>query len=308
MRAITINDYSAPISISNVERPELDDDSLLIAVSAASINPIDNILRSGDMKEDIPLTFPHVMGFDVSGVVATVGKNVRGFEVGDHVFSRPSQEDAGAIADFARVKGSEVALKPKNMSHTEAAAVPLACLTAWQALITEGKLGKGDKVLIQAGSGGVGTFAIQIAKHVGAHVATTVGARNIDLAKRLGADVVIDYKTQKFDEMLSDYDLVFDMVGGETMARSFNVLKKGGTLISIKGQDEDELADKHGVRFKFLWMSPDGGMLAEIGALIEQGVITPVVDTVFSMDEAAAAYEKLAEGHAVGKIVVQVNA
>lgn len=294
--------------MSNVERPELKGDSLLIAVSAASINPIDNILRSGDMKGPLPLTFPHVMGFDVSGVVAAVGKGVRGFEVGDHVFSRPSREDAGAIADFARVKESEVSLKPRNLSHAEAAAVPLACLTAWQALITEGQLGKGDKVLIHAGSGGVGTFAIQIAKHVGAHVATTVGARNIELAESLGADVVIDYEAQSFDEMLSDYDLVFDMIGGETMARSFKVLKKGGTLISIKGKDEDGLADKHGVRFKFLWMSPDGGMLAEIGALIEQGVIKPVVDAVFSMDEAAAAYERLAEGHAVGKIVVRIDA
>lgn len=307
MRAITIDDYSAPISMSNIERPELKSDSLLIAVSAASINPIDNILRSGDMKDAIPLTFPHIMGFDVSGVVTAVGKNVRGFVVGDQVFSRPSREDAGAIAAFARVKESEAALKPKNVSHIEAAAVPLACLTAWQALVTEGKLRKGDKVLIQAGSGGVGTFAIQIAKHVGAHVATTVGARNVDLAKSLGADVVIDYKAQKFDEMLSDYDLVFDMIGGETMARSFKVLKKVGTLISIKGQDEDGLAEKFGVRFKFLWMSPDGGMLTEIGSLIEQGVIKPVVDSVFSMDEASAAYERLAEGHAVGKIVVQID-
>ena len=307
MKVALFQDYAAPIEIAEIAKPDLKNDSVLIEVHAASVNPIDNILRAGYLKELMPLTFPHVMGYDVSGEVVEVGKDVQSIKVGDAVFARPNQEDAGAIAEFARVKENELAIIPANVSYTDAASVPLAGLTAWQALITKGNLKKGDKVLIHAGSGGVGTYAIQIAKHFGAFVATTTSAKNAELVKSLGADQVIDYNTTKFEDELSDFDLVVDMLGGEALANSFKVLKKGGAVISIKGQDTDGLAEKYGVRFEWFFMSPDGEMLAELGTLISDRIVKPVIDSVFPMDQASAAYDKLATGRAVGKIVIAVK-
>lgn len=193
------------------------------------------------------------------------------------------------------------------MSHQEAASVPLAGLTAWQALVTKGNIQKGDKVLIQAGSGGVGTLAIQIAKHFGAFVATTTSAGNTDLVKELGADLVIDYTSQKFEDELTGYDLVIDTIGGETLARSFEVLKKGGTMVSVKNQDNEGLAEKYGVRFEWFFMWPDGAMLTELGRLISDGTIRTVIDSTFPMDRAAEAFDRLATGRAKGKIVVTVK-
>jgi NADPH:quinone reductase-like Zn-dependent oxidoreductase len=307
MKVALFQDYAAPVEIAEIPKPTLKDDSVLIEVHAASLNPIDNILRAGYMKDFLPLTFPHVMGYDVSGDVVEVGKNVQSVKVGDAVFARPNQDDAGAIAEFARVKENELAIIPVNLSYTDAASVPLAGLTAWQALVTKGNLKEGDKVLIHAGSGGVGTYAIQIAKHLGAYVATTTSAKNAELVQSLGADLVIDYKAKKIENELSEYDLVVDMLGGETMANSFKVLKKGGTLISIKGQDTDGLAEKYGIRFEAFFMSPDGNMLAELGALISDGIVKPVIDSVFPMEQAPAAYDRLATGHTVGKIVVTIK-
>lgn len=307
MKAALIRAYEAAIEIADIGKPALQDDSVLIAVHAASINPIDDILRSGAMKDMMPLTFPHVMGYDVSGEVVEVGSNVDSCKVGDAVFARSNQEDAGAIAEFARVKVSDLAMKPEALSHVDAASAPLAGLTAWQALITRGKLKAGDKVLIHAGSGGVGTFAIQIARHVGAHVATTCSAGNADLVRKLGADVVIDYKTEDFTEKLSDYDLVFDMLGDESVKQSFKVLKKGGTMVSIKGQDSDNLAPEFGVTFEWFFMEPDGAMLGELAGLMAKGIVKPVVGKTFAMDQTAAAYEELANGHGVGKIVVTIR-
>lgn len=307
MKAALIQDYGTAVEIAEIAKPDLKDDSVLIEVHAASLNPIDNILRAGYMKEMMPLTFPHVMGYDVSGDVVEVGKDVKTVKVGDAVYARPNQDDAAAIADFARIKEDELAIKPANMSHQDAASVPLAGLTAWQALVTKGNIKKGDKVLIHAGSGGVGTFAIQIAKHFGAFVATTTSAKNAELVKSLGADLVIDYKSQTFEDELSDYDMVFDMIGDETLVRSFKVLKKDGFLVSIKGQDNDNLAEKYGVRFEWFFMSPDGKMLTELGDLISKGIVKTVIDSVFPMDQASAAYDRLATGRAVGKIVVTVK-
>ncbi|WP_187432359.1 Zinc-type alcohol dehydrogenase-like protein (plasmid) [Roseobacter fucihabitans] len=306
MKAAIFRDYDTEIEIADIDAPTLSDDSVLINVHAASINPIDYILQSGAMKDNIPLEFPHVMGFDVAGEITEIGKDVTGFDVGDAVYARANQQDAGAIAQVARVKASELALKPSNISHAEAASVPLAGLTAWQALIAKAQMKEGDKVLIHAGSGGVGTLAIQIAKHFGAHVATTCSARNVDLVRKLGADVVIDYKKQTFENELSDYDIVFDMVGGETLNRSFKVLKKGGTLVSIKGQDTDNLAPDHDVRFEWFFMEPDGAMLADLGKLIENGHVKTVIDSTYKMEDVVAAYESLKDGHAVGKIVVTI--
>ncbi|MGY9050387.1 zinc-binding dehydrogenase [Puniceibacterium antarcticum] len=307
MKAAIIRDYDTHIEIADIDPPALHDGSVLIAVHAASVNPIDYILQSGAMKDDMPLTFPHVMGYDVSGKITQVGGDVTGFEVGDAVFARANQEDAGAIAQTARLKADDMALKPANISHEDAASVPLAGLTAWQALISKAGLKAGDKVLIHAGSGGVGTLAIQIAKHFSAHVATTCSPRNADLVRELGADVVVDYHSQAFDEELSDYDIVFDMLGGDTLKRSFKVLKKGGTLVSIKGQDTDNLAEKHGVRFEWFFMEPDGAMLADLAQLMEDGIVRPVVDRVYPMSETTEAYAALKDGHAVGKIVVTID-
>ncbi|WP_282061521.1 NADP-dependent oxidoreductase [Roseobacter litoralis] len=306
MKAAIIRDYNTEIEIADIAAPELHDDSVLVAVHAASVNPIDYILQSGAMKDNIPLEFPHVMGFDVSGEIIALGKDVAGFKVGDAVFARANQQDAGAIAQIARVKADELALKPVNISHAEAASVPLAGLTAWQALISKGRLKKGDKVLIHAGSGGVGTLAIQIAKHFGADVATTCSPRNADLVRKLGADTVINYRDQSFEDELSDYDIVLDMMGGEILNRSFQVLKKGGALISIKGQDTDNLAQEHDVRFEWFFMEPDGVMLADLSKLIEDGIVKPVIDKTYPMEATVDAYAYLKDGHAVGKIVISI--
>ncbi len=307
MKAAIIQDYNTDVEITDVAIPDLKDDSVIIEVHAASVNPIDNILRAGYLKDMMPLTFPHVMGYDIAGDVVKVGKDVQNVKVGDAVFARPNQDDAGAIAEFARIKENELAIKPANISYTDAASVPLAGLTAWQALISKGELKKGDKVLIHAGSGGVGTFAIQIAKHFGAYVATTTSAKNAELVRSLGADLVIDYKTRNFEDELSDYDLVLDALGGDALNNSFKVLKKGGVLISIKGQDTEGLAEKYGVRFEWFFMSPDGEMLAELGALIGDGVVKPIIDSIHPMDQAATAYDRLATGRATGKIVITVK-
>ena len=307
MKAAIIRDYEAAIEIAEVEKPALEDDSVIIEVHSASLNPIDNILRAGYLRQMMELSFPHVMGYDVSGVVVEVGKSVRSLKVGDAVLARPNQMDAGAIAEFARLKESEVAIKPASLSHTNAASIPLAGLTAWQALMSKGNLKKEDKVLIHAGSGGVGTLAIQIVKHFGAYVATTTSAKNADLVKRLGADLVIDYKTEKFQERLADYDLVFDMLGGDSITESFKVLKKGGALVSIKGEDTDNLAPQYGVRFENFFMTPDGKMLTELVGLFHAGAIKPVIDKVYPFEQVSDAYDYLATGRAVGKIVVDLK-
>ena len=307
MRAVAYQNYNSNIEIIEVAKPKLQDKSVLVEVHAAGINPIDNILHAGYLQQMLELSFPHIMGYDVSGIVVEVGKEVRGVKVGDEVFARPNQEDAGSIAEFARVHENELAIKPKNMSHIDAASVPLAGLTAWQALATKDEIKRGDKVLIHAGSGGVGTFAIQIAKYFGAMVTTTTSSKNTDLVKSLGADLVIDYTTQSFEDELSDYDLVIDAIGGDTLTNSFKVLKKGGRLISIKGQDTENLAKDYGVNFEWFFMSPDGAMLTELATLISQGTIKTVIDSTYPMEQAPKAFEILAKGRAKGKIVITIK-
>ena len=307
MRAVAYQNYNSNIEIIEVAKPKLQDKSVLVEVHAAGINPIDNILHAGYLQQMLELSFPHIMGYDVSGIVVEVGKDVRSVKVGDEVFARPNQEDAGSIAEFARIHENELAIKPKNMSHIDAASVPLAGLTAWQALVTKGNINRGDNVLIHAGSGGVGTLAIQIAKYFGAEVTTTTSSKNKDLVKSLGADLVIDYTTQSFENELSNYDLVIDAIGGDTLTKSFKVLKKGGRLVSIKGQDTENLAKEYGVNFEWFFMSPDGEMLTEIASLISQGTIKTVIDSTYSMKQAPEAFELLAKGRAKGKIVIMMN-
>lgn len=307
MKAAIIREYGTPIEISDVPEPALLADSVLIEVHAASVNPVDGFVQAGYLKEMMPITFPFTMGFDLSGVVVEVGDHVSKYKKGDEVFSRPNGMQAGTIAEYAVIKEKELAIKPSNISHQGAASIPLVGLTAWQAMVTKGNLQKGQKVLIHAGSGGVGSLAIQMAKHLGAEVATTTSAVNAEMVKILGADVVIDYKTQKFEEELSDYDLVLDMMGGEILEKSFKILKKGGTLISIKGEDSQGLAEQYGVRFQAFFMWPSGEMLTELAQLINGGALKPVIDRTFPIDQVQEAYAYLQTGRAKGKVVIRVK-
>jgi len=307
MKAAIINDYGQEVQIEEVSKPELAEDSVMIEVHAASVNPIDNIVRAGYMKDMMPITFPYIMGYDVSGVVTEVGNKVTKFKKGDEVYARPNQEDAGSLSEYNVVKEDELALKPEKLNFEEAAAMPLTGLTALEALTVKGSLEKGQKVLIHAGSGGVGTHAIQLAKDIGATVATTTSGSNVEMVKNLGADVVINYKTQKFEEELSDYDLVLDTMGGEIMKRSFEVLKEGGSMVSIKGQDTEDLAKKYNVTFESFFMWPSGEMLSHLTELVNDDKLKPTIDRSYSLEEVQKAYDYLAKGHAKGKVVVKIK-
>ena len=307
MRAAIVESYGSDPMIGQVPAPELRADSVIVEVRAAAINPIDNFIRLGYLKDMLPYELPWTMGFDVSGVVVASGADVTRFSVGDAVYGRADTMQAGTIAELAVVKETDLAAKPDNISHVEAASIPLAGLTAWQALVTIANVQDGERVLIHAGSGGVGTLAIQIAKHLGAFVATTTSAANAEMVADLGADLVIDYRTEAFEEVLSDFDVVLDAMGGETLEKSFNVLKKGGRLVSIKGEAPDGLADQHGIEFTSFMMSPDGDMLTEIGTLLADGTITPVVDRTYTLDETADAYNYSQSGRAKGKIVIHIS-
>lgn len=307
MKAAIIREYGQEVEITEIPKPELLADAVLVEVHSSSINPVDNIIRAGYMKEYIPIKFPFTMGFDVSGVIVEVGSDVSDFKKGDEVYARPSGQLGGTIAEYTVVNEKELALKPANISHLEAASIPLVGLTAWQALVAKGKLQKDQKVLIHAGSGGVGTLAIQMAKQVGAYVASTTSTTNVKMVKKLGADEVIDYKKQNFEELLSDYDLVIDMMGGEILEKSFKVLKKGGTLVSIKGQDTNDLAKQYGVQFESFFMWPSGEMLTELALFISDGVLKPVIDRSYSIDETQKAYDYLQTGRVKGKVVIAVK-
>jgi alcohol dehydrogenase len=330
MRAAFIRHYgnNDAIEISDQPIPNVGAQDVLIRVRAASVNPVDYKIRDGQLKTMIALKFPLILGSDCAGVVEKCGVDVRNFKPGDAVYARLEKERIGSYAEFAVANETSVALKPANFDFKQAAAIPLAGLTAWQALIDIGKLKAGQKVLIHAGSGGVGTFAIQIAKHLGAFVATTCSARNVDLMKSLGADVVIDYKAQKFDSLLSDYDLVFDTLSGETQHRSFSILKRGGTLVtiagiptaefgrewgvnpivrmflSLKNRTSTKLALAGGVNFKYLFMHPSGDQLREITKLAEAGKLKPVLDKSFDLDHIRDALNYSESGRAVGKVII----
>ena len=308
MKAAIVKAYGNKVEVTDIARPALLDDSLMIEVHATSVNPVDNLIRAGYLKGMLPLSLPYTVGNDVSGVVTAVGKDVTSFKVGDAVFARPQSMQSGTFAEFVVVKAVDAAHKPANLSHEQAASLPLVALTAWQALITKGHLQSGQKVLIHAGSGGVGSIAIQLAKNVGAFVATTTSSDNVEMVRALGADVVIDYKSQKFEDMVHDYDLVFDTLGGATRERSYAVLKKGGLLVSIIAPaDTSGIAEKLGVKSEVFFMSPSGEQLAQIGALAEQGIIKPLIDKTFSLDNAQAAFDYSQSGRAKGKIVVTVK-
>ncbi len=308
MKAAIVKAYGSTVEVTDIPQPALRDDSVMIAVHATSVNPVDNLIRAGYLQAMLPLPLPFTVGNDVSGVVTAVGKDVSGFTVGDAVFARPQGMQSGTFAGFVVVKATDIAHNPANLSHAEAASLPLVALTAWQALVSKGNLQRGQKVLIHAGSGGVGSIAIQLAKHLGATVASTTSSDNVDMVRALGADTVIDYKGQKFEELVHDYDLVFDTLGGATREKSYGVLKKGGHLVSIIAPaDTSGSAEKLGVTSEVFFMWPSGEQLAQIGKLAEQGIIKPLIDKTYSLDQAQAAFDYSQSGRAKGKIVVTVR-
>jgi len=312
MKSIVINNYGdkEELKEKDLPKPEPEADEVLIEIHAAAVNPIDWKLRYGYLKEKLPLEFPIVLGWDAAGVVKKSGKDVESFQKGDRVFVRPQLTNRGTYAEYTTAKEELVAKIPDNINFKEAAAVPLAGLTAYQSLLDVGDLDSGDKVLIHAGAGGVGTFAVQIAKNMGAYVATTASTKNIEFLKSLGADEVIDYTKDDFSQVLENYDLVIDTLGGEIQDKSLSILNNGGMLVSIVEEPDQEKAEKIGVKTKFHWLIPDGKELAELAGMMENQTLKPVVGTGFPFSEQGLkdAHELSESHHARGKIVIEVRA
>jgi NADPH:quinone reductase-like Zn-dependent oxidoreductase len=308
MKAVRIHAFGGPeeLKLEEAPKPVPKSDEVLIKIFAAAVNPVDWKIRKGLRKEKFPTNFPLTLGWDVSGVIEEVGADVKTLKPGDAVYSRPDPTKNGTYAEYVTVKANQVGLKPKSINHTQAAAVPLAGLTAWQGLFDHGHLKPGQKVLIHAASGGVGSYAVQFAKWKGAYVIGTTSTDNVDFVKSLGADEVIDYKKEKFEDRLNNLDLVFDTLGGDTQKRSFRVLKNGGRLITtVKPETGDEVRTKNIHVEGYLAQSyPEE--LKQIATLIDQGQVKPVIAKVFPLSEAAEAQRMSEEGHVVGKIVLQV--
>jgi alcohol dehydrogenase len=333
MKAFTVDRYgkNSALRLADVSTPDLRDDEILVQVHAAGVNLIDAKVRNGEFKLLLPYKTPFVLGHDVAGVVVKVGRSVQMFKHGDEVYSRPDDFRIGTFAEFVAIKEASLALKPKNLSMEEAASIPLVALTVWQALVERAKLKKGQKVFVQAGSGGVGTFAIQLAKHMGATVATTTGTSNVDWVRALGADVVVDYKKDDFESILSGYDVVLNSQDEQTLKNSLNVLQPGGQLISISGPPTPEFADaqkspwfvkqvmralsfstrrkakQRNVGYSFLFMKASGSQLQQITPLFESGAIRPVIDKVFPFDATNEALAYVESGRAKGKVVIKVR-
>lgn len=333
MKAFFINRYgkSDVLRLGELPEPTLRDDDVLVQIHAAGVNPVDNKIRAGEFKLLLPYKMPLILGTDLAGVVVRVGPRVRRFKAGDEVYARPDDDRIGTFAEFIAIKEDSLALKPANLTMEEASSIPLVALTAWQTLVEKGKLKKGQKVLIHAGSGGVGTIAIQLAKHIGATVATTASEANTDMLKDLGADIVIDYKKDDFSTKLKGYDLVIDTQGGDTLKRSLSVLKPGGKLIGIAGPPDPDFAKlrgmngflslvmrllsygirkaarRSGASYSFHFMTASGQQLGEITRLIEAGHIRPVIDRVFPFEETRQALGYVETGRAKGKVVVKVR-
>ena len=332
MKAFILDRYQkhGALRLGDVPEPEVGDHDVLVQVHAAALNPLDAKIRDGEFKLILPYRLPLVLGHDVAGVVVRVGSRVRGFSAGDEVYARPRDGRIGTLAGQIAIDEADVALKPRNLSMVEAASIPLVGLTAWQVLVERANLKAGQKVLIHAGSGGVGTFAIQLARQLGATVATTTSTGNVDLVKRLGADVVIDYRKVDFSELLSGYDVVLNSLDPATLENSLKVLKPGGKLISISGPPDAAFARsiglnwflrlvmrllslgirrkarRRGVDYSFAFMRANGEQLGRIAALVESGVIKPVVGRVFPFAEVNDALACLETGRSIGKIVIEV--
>ncbi|MCF5666347.1 NADP-dependent oxidoreductase [Pseudomonas marginalis] len=332
MKAFSIDRYGKKNGrISEMPAPEVGAHDVLVQVHATSVNLLDAKIRTGEFKLILPYSFPLILGNDLAGVVVRVGASVRRFKPGDEVYARPPQARIGTFAELIAVDENALALKPENLSMEEAAALPLVALTAWQVLVDSARLKQGQKVFIQAGSGGVGSVAIQLAKHLGAFVATTTSTANVEWVKALGADVVIDYKTQKFEQVLQDYDVVINSLGADELEKSLSILKPGGQLISISGPPTPAFAQAQklpwvlglvmrllssGIRRKarnkkvsyaFVFMRASGAQLDKITALVESGSIKPVIDRTFTFDSTADALSYVEQGRSKGKVVIKVK-
>lgn len=330
MKAAYINRYGNinDVQLDEQSKPVLTENDVLIKVHAASINPLDLRVLEGEFKAILPVQFPFILGNDFAGTVVQVGANVTQFKVGDEVYAKTDLN--GAFAEYTVVHQSSLALKPQNISMELAASLPLVSLTAWQALVEIAKVQAGQKVLIHAGSGGVGSIAIQLAKHLGATVATTTSGKNAQWVKALGADIIIDYKTTDFEQELKDYDVVLDTQGGKILEKSLNVLKRGGRIISISGPPDREFAEaihanwllkciipllswsirnkakKKGITYSFLFMQPNGQQLSEISKLVESGNINPIVDKTYAFTEIKNTFQYVNTGRAKGKVVLKI--
>ncbi|WP_181792646.1 NADP-dependent oxidoreductase [Streptomyces sp. WELS2] len=334
MKAFMIERYSDRNGgrITETPDPQAGVEDVLVRIHAASVNPLDFKIRNGDFKAILPYRLPLTLGNDLAGVVVEVGAAVTRFAVGDEVYARPDKDRIGTFAEVIAVHQNDLAPKPATLTMEEAASLPLVALTSWQALVERAQVQPGQKVLIHAGSGGVGTIALQLSRHLGAHVATTAGAANAGLVKELGADVVVDYRTQDFEEVLDGYDVVLDTLGGETLEKSLRVLKPGGKVISIAGPPDADFArelganlvlrqvmnalssktrrhaKRQGVTYSFLFMKADGDQLRELTRLVDAGEIRPVVDRVFPFDRTREAMEYAEKGRArAGKVVVAMR-
>ncbi|MGO1003450.1 NADP-dependent oxidoreductase [Lysobacter sp. CA196] len=333
MKAFIVDRYKAgsALRFGDMPDPEVRDRDVLVAIHAAGLNQLDAKIRDGEFKLILPYRLPLIAGNDVAGVVVRVGPKVRRFKPGDEVYARPHQDRIGAFAELIAMDEADVALKPGHLSMEEAASIPLAGLTAWQVLVERAGLKPGQKVLIHAGSGGVGTFAIQLAKHLGATVATTTSTDNVELVASLGADVVVDYKKEDFAQVLTGYDVVLNSLDPRTLESSLKVLKPGGKLISISGPPDAAFAKdgglswplqqvmrllslgirtkakRHGVAYSFVFMRSNGDQLGKIASLMESRVIRPVVDRVFPFASTNEAMAYLATGRARGKVVVKMK-
>ncbi|WP_433019342.1 NADP-dependent oxidoreductase [Kribbella sp. CA-294648] len=328
MRAFVVNRYKEPLQPAEVPEPVAGAHDVLVQVRAAGLNQLDEKIRTGEFRQILPYKLPLILGNDVAGTVIGVGAKVRGFQLGDEVYARPGQDRIGTFAERIAIAEDDLALKPAAISFEEAASLPLVALTAWQALVERGNLRPGQRVLIHAGSGGVGTIAIQLAKHLGATVATTVSAGNTDFVRELGADVVIDYRTQDFEQLLDGYDLVLDSLGGKNLEKSLRVLRPGGKAIGISGPPDPAFARelgtnavlrlamaalssrirrqarRLGVKYEFLFMRASGDQLRQITALVDSGALRPVVGRVFDFDQTTQAVQSLGQGGLRGKAVI----
>lgn len=333
MKAFLLDKYqkSAPLRLADVPEPTLREDDVLVQIHAAGVNVLDAKLRDGEFKPILRYKLPLILGHDIAGTVLKTGPKATRYKVGDEVYSRVDDFHIGTFADMIAVKETSLAPKPRTLNMEEAASVPLVALTAWQALVDIAKLRAGQKVFIQAGSGGVGTIAIQLAKHIGAYVATTASAANADWLRSLGADLVIDYKTQDFETVVRDYDVVLHSQDQKALEKSLNVLRPGGRMVSITGPATPDFGAKVGapwflkpvfwvlsrstyrkarqrkVSFDFLFMVANGTQLEKIGALIDAGHIRPVIDRVYPFAETNAAIAHVDSGRAKGKVVIKVR-
>lgn len=308
MKAVCIHSFGGPevLKVEDVDIPQPKDDEVLIKVHAASVNPIDYKIRAGQFPPVKQQQLPKVLGRDVSGTVERCGRVVRNFSQGDAVYA-VLDGGSGGYAEYATVKADVCSRKPERLDYSAAAAVPLAGLTAWQGLFDEGNLHAGQRVLIHGGAGGVGHLAIQFAKAKGATVCTTVSTQDVEFVRSLGADEVIDYKSERFEDKLHDVDLVFDLVAGDTQERSWAVLKDGGTMISTLAKPSEIKAREHNARATSYVAHPDGGELAEIARLIDAGKVKPHVVASYPLDHAAQAQQKLEREHPHGKVVLEVG-